>query len=334
MLNHEDVMKQASHIIGVDVGNTKTTYALATIDGTVINTHRGPGANYQETGEKEMATRLSNGIQRLLSGAGITLSELRFIYYGAAGADTPQDMKILRKEFASLTPNIDFDFENDGWIALNGGTRCRPGMVITCGTANTNFAANSKGQQMRIGGLCDFLGDILGAHSIARYTMRAAMRSEDGRDYPSLLSDRVAQALNVKSNAEVINFPVNDKLVRTLIRTLFETAQEGDGRALDICWMLTKEVLTIVREFHSELFTQDEAFTVVLEGSVFKQRYQPLTRMIELAIQQRYPVQIVIPDYDPVLGALFLAYEKSGHRLEDKTSERFIQTFKNAERLS
>jgi N-acetylglucosamine kinase-like BadF-type ATPase len=327
-------MKQPSYIMGVDVGNTKTIFALATTDGTVINTLRGPGANYQETGQAEMVTRLSNGIQRLLSGAGITLAQLQFIYYGAAGADTPQDMKILRKEFASMTPNTDFDFENDGWIALNGGTRCRPGMVITCGTANTNFAANSKGQQMRIGGLCDFLGDILGAHSIARYTMRAAMRSEDGRDHPSLLSNRVAQALNVKSNAQVINFPVDDNLVKAIIRTLFDTAQEGDGRALDICWMLTKEVLTIVREFHAGLFTRDEAFTVVLEGTVFKQQYQPLTRMIELAIQQRYPAQIVIPDYDPVLGALFLAYEKSGHRLDDKTSERFIQTYKNAERVS
>ncbi len=38
------------YLLGVDVGNTKTLYALANEDGAVINVHYGKPANFQSLG--------------------------------------------------------------------------------------------------------------------------------------------------------------------------------------------------------------------------------------------------------------------------------------------
>jgi N-acetylglucosamine kinase-like BadF-type ATPase len=319
------------YILGVDIGNTKTLYALARSDGTVIRVLRGLGTNYQEIGDGEMASRLRHSFEKIVQSADISLQNIVSIYYGAAGADTPTDFQILQKAFERVTPGIPFHFENDGWIALYSGTKGQPGMVVTCGTGNTNFAVNAKGERMRIGGLSEFLGDVLGAYSIAAYAVGTAVRSEDGREHPTILSDKIPKALNVASNADVINLDMNSDLVKKVVETFFAAAQQGDGRSLEICWMLVKEVLNIVREFYSGLFQEEESFKLVLDGTVFRKKYQPLTTMLELALKQKYNVDIIVPDYDPVIGALFLAFKHTGSSLESQHVDRIINTYKAVE---
>jgi N-acetylglucosamine kinase-like BadF-type ATPase len=319
------------HFLGVDIGNTKTLYALAQPDGVVIQKHVGPGTNYQAIGVEEMVDRLSFGLSQILKKTDVSPDEIASIYYGAAGADTPTDFDILEKAFKRVAPDVPFNFENDGWIALHSGTRGQAGMVITCGTGNTNFAVNSNGQRMRIGGLNEELGDVLGAYSIAAYAMQAAVRSEDGRDYPSILSSLIPVALNVETNADIINLEMNADLVKTVVETFFRAAQQGDGRALEICWKLVKEVLDIVREFYYGLFQQEKSFRLVLDGTVFRQKYEPISTMLALALHEKYNIEIIVPDYDPVLGALFLAFQHAGISVDEHLSERIIQSYKMLE---
>ena len=200
-------------------------------------------------------------------------------------------------------------------------------MVVTCGSGNTNFAMNARGQTRRIGGLCEYLGDILGAYRIAHVACSAAMRSADGRGEPSALTRLIPEALDVKQPEDIINLPMNAATVKTVIQAFFKAAEMGDGKALEITWMMTKEVLTIVREFYTTLFIPDETFTLVLDGSVFRAQYQPLMRMIELALRQRYQVNIIVPQWDPVVGALFYAIENGGIQLTEEISQRMIQTY-------
>ncbi|MBN1482539.1 hypothetical protein EH223_10880 [candidate division KSB1 bacterium] len=319
------------YVLGVDIGNTKTLYALTRLDGTALHILRGMGTNYQEIGQDEMVRRLRDGIAAIIKECGILKHDMAAIYYGAAGADTPTDFQILEKAFAQVAPGVPFDFENDGWIALHSGTLGQAGMVVTCGTGNTNCAVNSTGERLRIGGLSEFLGDVLGAYSIAAYAMQAAVRGEDGRDDPTILSTLIPRALNVETNADVINLEVTSELVKKVVETFFDAAQQGDGRSLNICWMLVKEVLNIVREFYNGLFQQEKFFKLVLDGTVFRQKYQPLTRMLELALRQKYNVEIIIPDYDPVVGAIFLAFKHAGCPLDKRCAKQIIKTYKSVE---
>ncbi len=320
------------YVLGVDIGNSKTSYALAGKDGAVHRVLRGSGANYQEIGRDEMVTRLTQSITQILRQQAISPEQLGYIYYGAAGADTVEDFTVLRQAFSEATPNTPFDFDNDGWIALHSGTAGKPGMVVTCGTGNTNFAVNSAGIRMRIGGLEEMLGDRLGAPAICGYALAAARRSEDGRDEPTILTSMLPAAFGLHDNSEFINLEKNPSFVEKVISVLFEAAQRGDGKSLQICWDLAQEVLKIVSRFYDTLFREEKQFTLVLEGSFFKARYQPLMTMLELALHQRYPMELVIPDHEPVVGAVWLALRGCGTDLTPQVVDRAIRTYHQAEK--
>lgn len=331
MERSKDKQHVMKHVLGIDIGNSKTLYTLADKTGVVKHVYYGKGANYQRIGRENTIKTLQTGISRVIQGAHVHVEDVGFIYYGAAGADSPKDFGVLKDIFHQVTPTIPFDFENDGWISLKSGTLDGVGMVVTCGSGNTNFAMNSSGETKRIGGLNEILGDVLGASMIASYTCRAAARSADGRDYPTILTRMIPDALGVNELIDIINLPRNTDLVKTVIHTLFRAVEMGDGKALEIIWSLTKEVLDIVREFYAALFVEDQHFKLVLDGSVFRAKYQPLMTMLDLALHQRYQVDIIVPDWDPVVGALLYAFEKSGIPLTKDMFSRIIQTYQDCE---
>lgn len=319
------------YVLGVDIGNSKTSYALTGTDGVVHQLKRGSGANYQEIGRDEMVTRLTQSITQILRQQAITPEQLGYIYYGAAGADTEEDFTVLRRAFSETMPDIPFEFDNDGWIALHSGTAGKSGMVVTCGTGNTNFAVNSAGIRMRIGGLEEMLGDRLGAPAICGYALAAARRSEDGRDEPTILASMLPATFGLRDTSEFINLEKNSSFVEKVISVLFAAAQKGDGKSLQICWELAREVLRIVGRFYDTLFQEEKRFTLVLEGSFFKARYQPLMTMLELALHQRYTMELVVPDHEPVVGAVLLALRGSDIDLTAQLVDRVIRTCQQVE---
>jgi len=317
------------YLLGLDIGNTKTQYALADTSGNIIATLYDVGASHENLGPDGAQATVAEGIGKVVSAAGIKQKDIRFIYYGAAGADTEEDFKLLRKVYKKVTPDIPFDFENDGFIALKSGTIDGVGMLVTNGTSNTNFAMNAKGEIRRIGGLSFHTGDTLGAVNIAMFVCRAAIRGEDGRAYPTVMSRIIPEAFCLGEVEDIKNVPLFPENIQKVVELFFEAARMGDGVALELTWMLVKETLHIVDEFHRALFDHGEKFKLVLDGSVFKQKYQPFMNMLQLCLNQRYKnsISIVVPEWDPVLGAVFHAFEKSGITLTKKISDRLIKTY-------
>jgi N-acetylglucosamine kinase-like BadF-type ATPase len=320
-------MKQ--YLLGLDIGNTKTQYALADTDGNIVATVYDVGASHENLGPDGAQAAITEGIGKVIAAAGIKLEKIKYIYYGAAGADTEDDFKVLREVYKKVTPDIPFDFENDGYIALKSGTIDGVGMLVTNGTSNTNFAMNAKGELKRIGGLSFHTGDTLGAVNIALFVCRAAIRGEDGRAYPTVISRLIPEAFDLKEVDDIKNVPLFPENIQKVVEIFFEAARMGDGVALELTWMLVKETLHIVDQFHRDLFDHGEKFKLVLDGSVFKQKYQPFMNMLELCLNQRYrsSIQIVVPEWDPVLGAVFHAFEKSGLKLTREISDRMIRTY-------
>ena len=315
-------MKQ--FFLGVDIGATKTRYALADQTGKVTQVLSDQGASHELYGLEAAGKILKDGLNRVTQNMGLSLAELEFVYFGAAGADTREDFDQLRVLYGKILPKTSFDFENDGLVALKSGTLDGVGMVITCGTGNTNFAANAKGVVKRIGGLTPYAGDVLGAVNIAGMACSAAVRSEDGRDYPSLLTTALPEKLGVSSVKDLSNVPLLPENVQSILETLFDSAGEGDGKSLQIVWTLVKETLDIIELFYTALFEEGESFKLVLEGSVFRQQFPPFMKMLKLALDGKYPVKIVVPDWEPVAGALLFALESSGIGLNDSIIQNII----------
>lgn len=315
------------YYLGLDIGNTKTLYALADRSGTIVQILYDMGASHELLGPEGARDAITKGIQKITEAAGISLDMIRFIYYGAAGADTEDDFRLLREVYRSITPQTPFDFENDGFIALKSGTIDGVGMLITSGTSNTNFAMNAEGKIKRIGGLSFHTGDTLGAVNTAIFACRAAIRGADGREEPTILSRLLPEALGYTEVEDIKNVFLTPENIQKVVEAFFRAGKLGDGKALEITWMLVKEVLYIVQEFHHALFASQQHFKLVLEGSVFKQRYQPFTNMLELALHQRYDAEIIVPEWDPVVGALFYAFEKGGIKLTGELAGRITSSY-------
>ena len=52
-----------------------------------------------------------------------------------------------------------------------------------------------------------------------------------------------------------------------------------------------------------------------------------MMNMLELAIHQKYDVEIIVPEWDPVVGALIYAIESSGIKLNEDITQNLINTF-------
>ena len=92
------------HFIGVDIGNTKTLYALTDAAGEVKAVYYGRGANYQGCGREQAITILQAGLSKVLRQSGLTFSDIDGLYYGAAGADTLYDFESIRDILAPCHP--------------------------------------------------------------------------------------------------------------------------------------------------------------------------------------------------------------------------------------
>jgi len=312
--------------IGIDIGNTKTGYITATGSGDVLTYFTGPGTNYHDVGTEETIKRVSAGYTRaLVAGAGF---ELRGVFVGAAGADTITDYRVLETVFGSVFGAIPYHFDNDGLVALKNGTEMLPGIVVTCGTGNTNYAVDETGTVLRIGGLSEELGDRMGASSIARATTSAAVRSLDGRDYPTIVPELLVSESDIDSPQDLITRFGDADVVPRVIKVLSEAASRGDGRALSIFWDFTTEILKIVDRFAVRLFPDRKPFRLVLDGPVYSAGYKTFLTMISLAVHARYSAEIVIPETPPVVGALYLAYERDNLVLDETRIARVKETFR------
>jgi N-acetylglucosamine kinase-like BadF-type ATPase len=309
--------------VGIDIGNTKSEYVACDETGTVVSFAVGPGANHQAVGYTEALNTLRESYSTLLPN-GRTPD---FVFVGAAGADTQNDFDILHALFSEVFGSAPFAFENDGLVALKNGLDDQRGLVVTCGTSNTNFAVDNGGRIERIGGLTDHLGDKLGAYAIARAAMSAATRGEDRREAPTVLTRLLTSEFGVSSMGDLISVPLDSQSVRRVIECLFEATRMGDGRSLALTWDFVEEIIRIIDLFASSMFFDGDPFRVVLDGPVYRAGYAEFLTMIRLAVAERYPAEIVIPETPPVLGAVFLAFEHSGIQLTPQQFSRARESF-------
>ena len=136
------------------------------------------------------------------------------------------------------------------------------------------------------------------------------------------------KSLDLNEIFDLINYDELDStMVKKINQTFFAVAEEGDGKALELVWEFTKEIIRIMEYFILRMFDKDKKIRLALDGPVFKSNYKPFMRMINLAVKERYPnVEIAIPEYPPVIGAIYFAFEKN-NKLTPEIIEKLKQSY-------
>ncbi len=304
--------------LGLDAGGTKTFCLIGSETGEVLGFGRGGPGNYEVAGVPAADNEIRRAIDAALAEAGCTLDDLSGAGLGIAGADLPQDYTMLERElFTPLFGALPRVFRNDSMAGLRGGIRSPYGIVIACGTGCVCAGRNRAGEETRVGGLSEDLGDAVSGESIGMEGLRAVWRARDGVVPPTLLTERfVARAAVADVEALFQGYydgAITFADLQPAAKIVFIAAHEGDAAACDILEWGGRYLGRMVNACARRLNMQQDAFEVVTAGSVFKGSSPVLVDAMRTVIHRECPrATAVMPEFEPVVGALLLGLELAG----------------------
>ncbi len=267
-------MKEKRFVFAVDGGGTKTEGILADLRGvTVERLVRGP-SNYQATGAEQALAVWTDVLTGLLERAGAEVSDLAAAGFGLSGWDRPRDEDTIRALVERLALPCPVWMDNDTYLILRAGTPDGVGVGIVSGTGANAAGENAKGEKHRVAGLGPEFGDLGGGSDIGVRGLQAAFRSIDGRGPATSLVERIVKRFRLERLDDIVDYTLADSEASwstTLITpVVFDAAAEGDTPALEILEWAGRELGNAARAVARPLFQPDEAFPVVLGGSVLQ----------------------------------------------------------------
>jgi N-acetylglucosamine kinase-like BadF-type ATPase len=296
------------HVLGIDVGGTKTVCLLAEEDGRVLSAAKGPGANLQAVGELELEKVLHTVMEEAVSKHAAIPSA---ICLGIAGVDRPQDATVVRGIMSRIGYKARILIVNDALIALQAGIGDGAGIVIVAGTGSIAYGCDGRGNAARAGGWGYVLGDEGSGYWMGRLALRAIVREADGRGQPTSLTPRVLAHFGVARPEELLQTIYRGDLkpstVAALATHIQKARDEGDTIAGAILDRGARELAAAAASVASQLELTAEEFAFVLSGGMFKAvpwLQEELTRLLP-AIAPRS--RTVLLDVEPAVGAVRLA---------------------------
>ncbi|MCM3881737.1 MAG: hypothetical protein ND807_16640 [Vicinamibacterales bacterium] len=296
------------HVLGIDVGGTKTVCLLANEQGEVLAHAREQGANLQGAGELSLENVLRSAIEKTLAGQNVLPSA---ICLGIAGVDRPADEAVVQDIMRRLGYEATILVVNDALIALQAGVDADPGIVLVAGTGSIAYGRNAMGEASRAGGWGYVLGDEGSGYWMGRLALRAVVRQADGRGRATSLTPRILSHFAVARASELIHKIYHDdvppNVIASLARYVQQSRDEGDVVAGSILNRAADELTTAAAAVVTQLGMIDAEFAFVLAGGIF--RAVPWLRdRLTLTLPAVASRSRIIPlEAEPALGAVRLA---------------------------
>lgn len=311
------------HFLGVDGGGSKTAAVIIDEQGRTEGVGRAPGSNHQVAGVEQAMRHVRMAVEGALADAGLSARDIHHAVYGLAGADRDVDLALLRPALATL-PIASWRVVCDTMIGLRLGSPSNTGVVLVCGSGTNAAGRNRHGVEVQVGGFGYLYGDFGGGTDLAREAFRMAIRSYEGREIQSLLTEAVPHYLGYRDVETMYNSYLDagrTQVPRDLAIILHQTADAGDTLACSVLSRLGSELGLAAHAVASRLPDVDDPFQLVLVGSVLQRgRHRLVIQSIENLLQERgWTYHLVIPETPPVAGALGLALDDVGISLPSES---------------
>lgn len=309
-------------VLGVDAGNSKTHALVGDEQGMIRSfASAGPG-NHQTVGLTEAIREIRHAVEMALEAEKPPSQLVELGCFCLAGADLPEDYKLLSDAVSHLGLARRVVVKNDTLAALRAGASRPWGIVVICGAGFNAAGRSPDGREIVLPGLGFISGDRAGGGALAQEMIRQVMRAWDGRGRPTLLTKLVLEAFKTSSEEELISLlyhrRVNYTQILDLVPKLFVVAEAGDPVARELVTELGVEVGTTANALIRRLHLSQEDVEVVLGGGVFKAKSPLLLETITRIVRDEAPrATIVIPRYEPVVGAFLLGLDSLGVTVND-----------------
>lgn len=306
------------YFLGMDVGGTKTHCLVANEHGELLGFGAAGCGNYEYRGVDPAKRENERAVERALSAAKLTIGDISAVGLGVAGADLPPDFVMLEEQmYTPMFDGIPRVFKNDSFAALRGGTPDPFGIVVACGTDSVCAGINREGQETRVGGFGPEFGNRCSGRIIGREGLQVVWRAREGIVPPTLLTERFvdrAGCAEVDALFEAFYYGrMRYDDLEPMATLVFEAAFDGDDAARAILADGGRFLGRMVNAVAKRLTMADEEFDVVMAGSVFRGKSPNLVDALKAEVANTAPrAKCRFPLFEPVVGALFLAYDALG----------------------
>ena len=320
-------------VLGVDGGNTKTLALVAREDGLILGTGRAVcGDIYGAVSPEAAIAEIERAVEAALKEAAVEPAKLSVSVFSLAGADWPEDFKLLEDAMRERGYGQRIIVVNDAMGALRAGSPDGNGVVVACGTGAAVGARHPDGRIWH----SSFWQQVQGADELGSRALRAVYRADLGIDPPTLLTERILVAFGVHNVEEILHRMTGrdipqSKNRRDLVRPLFDAADAGDATARQIVISHGKALGDYAIVAAQRVGLLGEPFILVLTGGVLRHP-SPLLReaLIERVQRAAADVHAIQSRFEPAAGAVLLALD-SMHIVADATLlERLESTLPGA----
>ena len=326
-------------VLALDGGNSKADLALVAADGRLLAAVRGPTVSHQAVGLRAGMARLEELADRLAREAGLDGGErlggspgprpvAEAGVFALAGADYPEDVRILRRAITELGLATRVDVVNDTFGALRAGTQRPWGVVLVCGQGINAAAVAPDGRTARFDGVGEYSGDWGGGGGIGQAALAAAVRGRDGRGPRTSLERLVPAHFGVASPRALTKAlylgRIDGRRLSALSPVVFEAAGSGDAVARAIVDRLADELAGMAAALIRRLRLSRLDPEVVLAGGVFRTTDRPFLARLERGVLASCPgARLVRLSAPPVVGAALLGLDRvAGGSTPGGTAER------------
>jgi N-acetylglucosamine kinase-like BadF-type ATPase len=323
------------YTLGLDVGGTKTDCLIANDDDVICAYASSGTGSHEYYGIEEAAAEVRRAVETALDIANLSLSDITRIGLGVAGADQPDDYRMLEERiYTPLFGTIPRVFVNDSFAALRGGTEASSGLVIACGTGAICAGIAPNGERARAGGWMPEYGDRCTGETLGLEGLHSVWRAREGIVPPTLLTDLFLERAGYQDvNTfffDVYNDRVSTDALQPMAQLVFEAGRRGDRVAVKILERGGEYLGMMINAVARQLAMDASSFTVCTAGSVFSDGAPVLHEAMERQVHAESPeVLFTRPIWIPVVGALLLGMELHG----PLSSERYEHLYENLVQL-
>ena len=302
-------------VAGIDAGGTKTAGLLVDLEGRVLARSLAGTGNYQGPGAEAAGGEIRRALEPLFQAAAREGASLAAVGFGISGWDRPRDEEVIRAMVADACPAVPTHIVNDTYLILRGGTPDGVGVAVVSGTGGNTVGCGPAGELHRVGGLLSELGDTGGGSDLGLLALKAARRGFDGRGRATTLTARIVDFWGLQHIEDAADRFIPEfgfaGGTSELAPLVFDAAAEGDRVARDLIETCGDELGLCARLVSERLFRPDDAFPLVLGGSVLQKGRGSLFRDAILAEVTKVfrCVRPLVLQGPPVLGGVFYAVD-------------------------
>ncbi len=304
------------YFLGVDVGGTKTHALVADERGRVLALGQSGPGNHEMVGWEGLEAVLGKSTEQALRNAGIPRDEIAGAGFGIAGYDWSSEREQVLAAIDVLGLSCPVQAVNDAVIGLIAGAPEGWGVGLIAGTGCNCYGRDRQGRIGRVTGEGNGMGEYAGAGEIVEEAIRHISRAWSRRGpatalIPAFLS--LVGETDVEAFLEGVceqHYPRDAQAARIV----FQVAEEGDAVAREIIEWAGRELGNLAVGVIRQLDLQEQAFDVVLAGSLFEggpMLTEPLYAVVRGVAPQARFVRLYPP---PVVGGVLLGMEAAGVR--------------------